>query len=202
MDEPRRFRRTLTVEGEQVPGSEVTFAPGALSWPDSVPLRLGFTDRIIGKVENIERYGAAIRGDIVLAGTAPLFETNEEDDGCRFAAEVMFDRDSPADAPTGTITTVAVVPYAVRADAASAGAPSATHQLRISLLGPPEDEETTQRPIFASLDIPVEGLRGWQIYLGAVSGALLGSPVVIPPLSDAERVRLMDEFTRPYRRGD
>jgi len=62
-----RFRGVLAIEGKEGAGIPFRFAPGALRWPESLPLRLGIDGPLIGKVESIERDGNEIQGEIVLA---------------------------------------------------------------------------------------------------------------------------------------
>lgn len=72
--------------------------------------------------------------------------------------------------------------------------PPADHQLKVTLLGPqPQPDEEggryPSRPELATLDVPVDGERGWLIFLGASRGAVAGTAVV---LTDEEATRLRE----------
>jgi hypothetical protein len=97
--EQLRFNGVLAVEGQEANG--VVLEPGSLSWPEEgVPLVLwttrGGVERAIGKVEQIERVGDEIRGEVIvdtaaLEGEGRPFEIDDDGIvGFGLAAHISF----------------------------------------------------------------------------------------------------------------
>ena len=83
---------------------------------------------------------------------------------------------------------------------------SETFELRITLLGPERDVETnygprTDRDTLATLQVPVDGNKGWRICREAIAHVLQPDFIVTLPdgLSEQEAERMMEEFSKDRR---